>query len=70
MNLILLGVMVLCILIPGWILIRRLRAKREVQAKSIEPEALYALLNAKQVLLYDVRQPLDFLLTRRLFPEP
>jgi len=68
MNLILLGVMVLCILIPGWILIRRLRAKREVQAKSIEPEALYALLNAKQVLLYDVRQPLDFLAHPEIIP--
>jgi len=68
MNLILLGVMVLCILIPGWILIRRLRAKREVQAKSIEPEALYALLNAKQVLLYDVRQPLDFLAYPEIIP--
>jgi rhodanese-related sulfurtransferase len=68
MNLILLGAIVLCILIPGWILIRRLRANREVEAKSIEPEALHALLNAKQVLLYDVRQPLDFLAHPEIIP--
>jgi rhodanese-related sulfurtransferase len=68
MNLILLGAMVLCILIPGWILIRRLRANREVGAKSIEPEALNELLNAKQVLLYDVRQPLDALAHPEIIP--
>jgi predicted sulfurtransferase len=67
MNLIVLGA-VFCILILGWILIRRLRANREVEAKSIEPEALYALLNAKQVLLYDVRQPLDFLAHLEIIP--
>jgi rhodanese-related sulfurtransferase len=59
---------VLCILIFGVIMMRRLRAKREIAAKSIEPEALYELLNAKQVLLYDVRQPLDFLAHPEIIP--
>jgi rhodanese-related sulfurtransferase len=59
---------VLCVLIFGWIMLRRLRAKREIEAKSIEPEALYELLNAKQVLLYDVRQPLDFLAHPEIIP--
>jgi rhodanese-related sulfurtransferase len=68
MTLIAIGVAVLCVLILGWIVARRLRAKREVEANSIEPEALYALLKAKQVLLYDVRQPLDFLAHPEIIP--
>ena len=47
---------------------RRLRATREIKAKSIEPEALYELLNTKQILLYDVRQPLDFLAHPEIIP--
>ena len=56
------------ILIFGWIVMRRLRAKRKIETNSIEPEALYAQLNAKQVLLYDVRQPLDFLAHPEIIP--
>jgi rhodanese-related sulfurtransferase len=62
------GATVLCVLILGWIMMRRLGGKREVEANSIEPEALYVLLNAKQVLLYDVRQPLDFLAHPEIIP--
>jgi rhodanese-related sulfurtransferase len=51
---------VICLVVIG-LIVRRLLAKREVMAKTIEPEALYKLLKSKQVLLYDVRQPLDFL---------
>ncbi|HSY70316.1 MAG TPA: rhodanese-like domain-containing protein [Edaphobacter sp.] len=50
----------LCALVLGWTTIR-VRAKREVLEKSVEPEELLELLNANQVRLYDVRQPLDFL---------
>ena len=57
-----------CVLIFGLIVMRRVRAKRDIAAKSIEPEALYELLNAKQVLLYDVRQPLDFLAHPEIIP--
>jgi rhodanese-related sulfurtransferase len=56
------------LLIFGWMTTRRLRAKRQIEAKSIEPEALYAQLNARQVLLYDVRQPLDFLAHPEIIP--
>src|ERR1700733_8735476 len=59
------GLVVGCV--AGWYVLR-LRARREVEAKSIEPEALYALMNAKQVLLYDVRQPLDFLAHAEIIP--
>lgn len=42
--------------------IRRVRRLRELDAYSIEPEALRPLLEPKpQVLLFDVRQPLDVL---------
>jgi len=58
----------LCVLIFGLIMMRRVLAKREIEAKSIEPETLYELLNAKQVLLYDVRQPLDFLAHPEIIP--
>jgi rhodanese-related sulfurtransferase len=52
----------LCGLVVGWIVVRRLWAKGELAAKSIEPEALHALLKTnKKVLLFDVRRPLDVL---------
>jgi rhodanese-related sulfurtransferase len=56
------------VLVLGFVMVRRLRAKREIAAKSIEVEALYDLLNANQVLLYDVRQPLDFLAYPEIIP--
>jgi rhodanese-related sulfurtransferase len=49
------------ILILGWMGLLHLRAKRRIEANSIEPETLYELLKSKKILLYDVRQPLDFL---------
>src|SRR6202042_638792 len=70
MNAMTIGLVLLCVVIVsvvGWYVLR-LRARREVEAKSIEPEALYALMNAKQVLLYDVRQPLDFLAHAEIIP--
>jgi rhodanese-related sulfurtransferase len=62
------GAAALCVLIFGGITTRRLRAKRRIEASSIEPEALYDLLHAKDVLLYDVRQPLDFLAHPEIIP--
>ncbi len=58
---------VILVLVMG-LVVRRLLATREVKAKSIEPEALYMLVNSKQVLLYDVRQPLDFLAHPEMIP--
>jgi rhodanese-related sulfurtransferase len=57
-----------CVLIVGLIMMRRQRVKREIETHSIEPEVLHELLRAKQVLLYDVRQPLDFLAHPEIIP--
>ena len=62
------GTTAVCVLILGLIVMRRLRAKREIETHSIEPEALHELLQAKQVLLYDVRQPLDLLAHPEIIP--
>ena len=68
MGAVAIGAAVFCALIFGFVMVRRLRAKREIDEKSIEPEALYELLKANQVLLYDVRQPLDFLAHPEIIP--
>jgi rhodanese-related sulfurtransferase len=53
-------VVVLCLLIVIWI--KRTRDRHELELHSITPEALHTLLASKQeVLLFDVRQPLDLL---------
>ncbi len=57
-----------CVLVFVLIMGMRLRTKREIETKSIEPEALYELLSANHVLLYDVRQPLDFLAYPEIIP--
>ncbi len=53
---------------PGMDCGRRVRAKRHIVEKSIEPDALYVLLETSEVLLYDVRQPLDFLAYPEIIP--
>jgi rhodanese-related sulfurtransferase len=53
-------VVVLCLLVVIWI--TRTENRRELELHSITPEALHALLASNQeVLLFDVRQPLDLL---------
>ena len=53
-------VVVLCLLIVIWI--KRTRDRGNLELHSITPEALHTLLTSKQeVLLFDVRQPLDLL---------
>jgi rhodanese-related sulfurtransferase len=50
----------LCLLIVIWI--KRARNQDELEQHSITPEALHTLLASKQeVLVFDVRQPLDLL---------
>jgi rhodanese-related sulfurtransferase len=68
MSLIAICAGVVCFLIVASVVVRRMRARREIAEKSIEPEALHALLEAKEVLLYDVRQPLDFLAHPEIIP--
>jgi rhodanese-related sulfurtransferase len=57
----------LCVMVLVW-QAGRLLMKRRIAAKTIEPEALRRLLASKQVLLYDVRQPLDFLAHPEIIP--
>ncbi len=54
------GAVALFLLIAIWI--KRARERSEMEQHSITPEALHTLMAAKQeVLLFDVRQPLDLL---------
>jgi rhodanese-related sulfurtransferase len=53
-------VVVLCAWISIWV--KRKRDRHQLELHSITPEALHTLLTANpEVLLYDVRQPLDLL---------
>jgi rhodanese-related sulfurtransferase len=57
------------VLIFGLFRMRMLRQRRELEEYSIEPEALHALLETdKEVLLFDVRQPLDLLAHSEIIP--
>ncbi len=56
-----------CALIVIWF--QRARAPQEMERHSITPEALYTLLATnKEVLLFDVRQPLDLLASPKIIP--
>jgi rhodanese-related sulfurtransferase len=58
---------VLCLVIVVWI--KRARERRELELHSITPEALHTLLVSNQeVLLFDVRQPLDLLADSEIIP--
>ena len=60
LTLIVICVVVLSVLTVIWI--KRKRDRRDLELHSISPEALQALLTSKQeVLLFDVRLPLDLL---------
>jgi rhodanese-related sulfurtransferase len=57
------------VLIFGFIRMRKLRQRRELEEYSIEPDALHALMATNQeVLLFDVRQPLDLLAHSEIIP--
>jgi rhodanese-related sulfurtransferase len=68
MYLIALCVVGVCVLVFGLIRMRRVRQRRELERFSIGPDELYKLWNSKQVALYDVRQPLDFLAYAEIIP--
>ena len=49
--------------------IRRKRERRLTEQNSVDPETLYEMMQAKKnVLLYDVRQPLDLLANSEIIP--
>src|SRR5713226_6197735 len=57
----------MCLLILIWI--KRKADRSEMEEHSITPEALHTLLAANQeVLLFDVRQPLDLLASYEIIP--
>lgn len=58
---------VLCVVVVVWI--KRIREQRELIRASITPEALHTLLESREdVLLFDVRLPLDFLADAEIIP--
>jgi rhodanese-related sulfurtransferase len=61
------GIAALCLLIIVWT--RRTRQRHEMDQHSITPEALHTLMASNQeVLLFDVRQPLDLLAHSEMIP--
>ncbi len=57
----------LVVLIVFWI--KRRRQNRDLESHSITPEALHTLMNAgHEVLLFDVRRPLDLLIDLESIP--
>lgn len=57
------------LLIFGIFRVRYLRKRRELEEHSIEPDVLHELLERKQeVLVFDVRQPLDLLAHSEIIP--
>lgn len=56
------------LLIFGIFRMRQLRKRREIEEFSIGPETLHDLMEKNQVLLFDVRQPLDFLAYAEIIP--
>jgi rhodanese-related sulfurtransferase len=69
MYLIAICVVGFCVLVFGVIRMRQLRRRRDLEEHSIEPEALHELLSTnKEVLVFDVRQPLDLLAHSEIIP--
>jgi rhodanese-related sulfurtransferase len=61
------GVAVLCLLVSAWL--TRTRGQREIERYSVSPEVLHSLLSSGQdVLVFDVRQPLDLLAYPEIIP--
>lgn len=57
------------VLLLGLIRMKQLRDRRELEESSIEPEALHDLLEKdRDLLIFDVRLPLDFLAHSEIIP--
>ncbi len=60
---------VVAIVVAAVVLFRRSQARRELAAHSVDADGLYALLNpVRQVLVFDIRQPLDLLAHSETIP--
>ena len=58
---------VVALILALWI--KAVRERRELERSSITPEALFALINERrEVLIFDVRQPLDLLAESEMIP--
>ncbi len=69
MAVILTAICVVVLLIVLVLRIRRSRARQELERYSITPEDLHALFDSNQdVLVFDVRLPLDLLTTSEIIP--
>jgi rhodanese-related sulfurtransferase len=69
MILILTVICVSAMLLPVVVWFKRTRDRREIERHSLTPEALHTLLAGNQdVLLFDVRQPLDLLANSEIIP--
>jgi rhodanese-related sulfurtransferase len=60
-------IVVLCLLIAMWLW--RMKDQRELVRHSITPESLHTLLSSNpEILVFDVRQPLDLLADSEIIP--
>jgi rhodanese-related sulfurtransferase len=56
------------VLLAGWFVLRGVVKHRTVERHMVSAEELKRLLESKQVRLFDVRQPLDFLAHPEIIP--
>ncbi len=69
MVLVAIGVAGFCVVVFGIYRMRRAAERRRLEERSIEPEALLALLKEQEdFLVFDVRQPLDLLAHSEILP--
>ena len=68
MTLIVVVAALLCVFVIAAVATVRRRAMGHLEANSIEPDELHALINKGEVLLFDVRQPLDVLAYPEIIP--
>ena len=68
MSLIAICAVGLLVSIFGIFTMKQLRKRRELEEFTIGPETLHDLLEEQKVLLFDVRQPLDFLAYSEIIP--
>ncbi len=67
LALIAIGLAALCLLIVVWM--KRTRGEQTLEQHSITPEALHTLLaSSQEILVLDVRQPLDLLADAEIIP--